>query len=119
MTRLYPLLLLTAVSVFLATEAVAAEIRCDIRSKVTCSSAGCTEKAPGMWNLIDLEGRRFSRCDYEGCDHYQMVVSRSGTYLNLEVPGRAMLAKMAADGSKYLEVATLGTKALVSHGTCK
>ena len=119
MTRPYTMVISIFVSVVLASEVVAAQLRCDIQSKVRCSSTGCTDSVLGLWNLIDLEGGRLSRCDQKGCDHYQMVVTRSGIYLNLEVPGRAMLAKMTMDGSDYLEVATIGTTALISHGSCK
>jgi hypothetical protein len=86
---------------------------------MACSATGCTKIALGLWNLIDLEEGRLSRCDKKGCDHYEMVVTRSGIFLNLEIPGRAMFAKMAADGSDYLEVATIGSTALISHGKCK
>ncbi len=97
----------------------AAEVRCDIQSKMNCSPSGCSDNALGAWNLIDFDSSRISRCDKNGCDHYTMTVTRSGAYLNIEVPGRGILVKMREDGSDYLEVVTLGTIALVSHGTCK
>ena len=97
----------------------AAEMRCIIHSKEACDSAGCKKVAPTIWSVIDLEKKRYSRCDSKGCDHYKMSVKKSGVYLNLEIPGKATFAKMSKDGSDFLEVATLGTTALVSHGSCK
>ena len=48
-----------------------------------------------------------------------MVLTRLGLYLNIEVPGKAMFAKMLVDGSEFLEVATLGSMIFVNFGTCK
>ena len=119
MTRIIIAALVALVVIGTVGTSHAAEIRCDIQSKVSCSSSGCIDNQPGAWNLIDIDSGRISRCDKKGCDQYAMTVTRSGAYLNIEVPGRGILVKMLTDGSDYLEVVTLGTTALVSHGTCK
>lgn len=97
---------------------LATELRCEISSKYTCSREGCSPNKLGVWNLIDLERGKFSRCDRNGCDQYDANVSQSGIYYNIEVPGHGVLAKMTLDGTEYIEVATLGTTVLVSFGSC-
>ncbi|MEJ2121955.1 MAG: hypothetical protein P8Z76_14870 [Alphaproteobacteria bacterium] len=97
----------------------AAAMRCDMSKKFACTAGGCRDNAITGWNVVDFKTNRFSRCDRKGCDHYPMTVKRSGLFLNIEIPGRAMFAKMSVDGSKYLEVVSLGTSVLVSYGSCK
>ena len=96
------LLVLGAVS-----SARSAELRCEIRAKYACNLSGCRENAVTVWNLIDLDALRFSRCDQKGCDHYTITT------------GHGMLARLSHDGSQYLEVVTLGTDVLVSYGSCR
>ena len=108
------LLVLGAVS-----SARSAELRCEIRAKYACSPLGCQESTITVWNLIDLDALRFSRCDQKGCDHYTITTSVSGIFMNIEVPGHGMLARMSHDGSQYVEVVTLGTDVLVSYGSCR
>ncbi len=103
----------------LAGPAFGAEIRCDISSRFACSPSGCVENTLGVWKLINFDAARFSRCDRNGCDNYSMSQTVSGIFMTIEVPGRAMLAKMTLDGSQYVEVVTLGTDVLVSYGSCQ
>jgi branched-chain amino acid transport system substrate-binding protein len=42
-----------------------------------------------------------------------------GIFIVIDVPRRAMVAKMAMDGSQFVEVVTTGTNAIVSFGACK
>jgi hypothetical protein len=44
---------------------------------------------------------------------------RSGAFIVVDVPSRGMVAKVAADKSSFLEVATLGMTALTSFGVCE
>ena len=94
-------------------------MRCEIASKFSCTSAGCATTKPSVFNIIDLELGKFSRCDANGCDEYSANVSRSGAYIIVDVPGRGTMAKLSADGTEYVEVATLGTTVLVSFGACR
>ena len=102
-----------------ASPAWANEIRCEIEAKYACNVSGCRENAITTWNLIDLDALRFSRCDQKGCDHYTITTSVSGIFINIEVPGHGMLARVSQDGSQYVEVVTLGTDVLVSYGSCR
>ncbi len=113
------ILALAAILAGLASPALGAEMRCDISSKFACSPSGCVENTLGAWNLINFDAARFSRCDRNGCDHYSMSHTVSGIFTNIEVPGRAMIAKMTGDGFQYVEVVTLGTDVLVSYGSCR
>ena len=103
----------------LATPATA-EMRCDIDSKFQCSAGGgCKSMDRTIYNLVDLEQLRYSRCDASQCDHMQMNASRSGLFINMEIPGSGMIAKMTLDGSEFTEIATLSTTAFISFGSCR
>ena len=102
-----------------ALPAWATEVHCEIEAKYACNSSGCRENAIAVWNLIDLDALRFSRCDQMGCDHYTITTSVSGAFMNIEVPGHGMLARVSHDGSQYVEIVTLGTDVLVSYGSCR
>ena len=94
-------------------------MRCEITSKFGCSPAGCAQGEIGAFNIIDADAGNFARCDVKGCDEYEANFHRSGKYINVDVPGRGMLAKLSDNGAEYLEVVTLGTFALVSFGACR
>ena len=102
----------------LPSAVMAAELQCDIAAKFSCQPTGCEPNQLGVWNLVDIERERFSRCDRNGCDHYDATVSQSGVFYNIEVPGRGIIAKMSLDGKSYMEVATIGVSALISFGSC-
>lgn len=112
-------LALTCIALVITMPVRAAAVRCEISKKFACSSSGCRDNVTTVWNLVDIKTNRFSRCDRKGCDHYPMTVTRSGLFINIDIPGRAMFAKMAADGSEFVEVVSLGTDVLVSYGSCK
>ena len=76
----------------------AAELRCEIATKNACGETGCRPGNITVWNLIDLEARRYSRCDRKSCDHYPANISVSGLFYNIAVPERGMLAKLSQDG---------------------
>ena len=112
-------LVLAFVMLGIALPASAAPMRCNITKKFACNPGGCRETKGTIWNLIDFKAGRFSRCDKKGCDHYPMSPSKSGIYVNIVIPARAMFAKMSRDGSEYVEVVSLRTLVLVSYGSCK
>ena len=60
------------VLVFFATTASTQPITCRIVSKFNCShEAGCAKEPTGVWNVIDITGETYSRCDNRGCDKYE------------------------------------------------
>lgn len=62
---------------------------------------------------------KYSRCDSVGCDTYDARISKSGQFLEIEVPGHGVLAKLDLDTLKFLEVVTLTTDVVyLSWGYC-
>ena len=110
---------LVLASFMLAAPAIADNLRCDIVAKYACSAGGCEPNQLGMWNVIDLDSGLFSRCDRDGFDSYNTEITESGMFYIIEVPGRGTIAKMAIDGSSFIEVTTLGTVAVISFGSCQ
>ena len=110
--------LILAILMF-ATPATADSLRCDITAKYACSAGGCEPRQLSTWNVIDPGSGLFSRCDLDGCDSYDAKITESGMFYTIEASGRGTIAKMARDGSSFLEVVTLGTVALVSFGSCQ
>jgi hypothetical protein len=106
--------------VYSATASFAQPIRCDITTKFACSSTGgCQANTLGVFNRIDLDRCKFSRCDSRGCDDYDAVIQRSGEFILIDVPGRGIFAKLSTDGSEFVEVTSLGTSILASFGSCR
>jgi hypothetical protein len=102
-------------------EAHAARWRCDITEKWNCQpgQGGCQAAVIGVANYIDTDHGKYSRCDQKGCDTFDAHLSTSGIYMHIDLPGRGVFAKMATDGSMFLETATLMMMTLVSFGKCK
>lgn len=111
--------LLPVFALTLSSPAFAQTVTCQISAKFGCSATGCAEARMGVWNVIDMPGQTYSRCDSRGCDKYDVHFARSGEFIIIDVPGRGFTAKLAADMSAFVEVATIGTQALVSFGACK
>ena len=93
--------------------------RCTFDQRETCSpDTGCEAVAPSTWVEVNLEAQTYARCDAKGCDPYDAVVTRSGIWRIVEVPGHATFAKIADDGL-IVDVASLNRTVLVSYGKCE
>lgn len=93
-------------------------LRCTWTEKVQCDpGSGCSAQPIKTWATIDLDGRRYQRCDRLGCDTYDASVTRSGVYRVIDLPGRGVFTKLADDG-RGTEVVSLGNSVLVSQGHC-
>ena len=59
---------------------------CAIDQKFHCDRGqGSQRISPGnSYNIIDLEGRLFARCDNKGCDEYPADFTQSGLFMNIE-----------------------------------
>jgi len=68
--------------------------------------------------MLDFDRKTYSRCDNKGCDQYPMVAVPSGAFLNV-VYNPSAIFKATADGSAYVEVATLGLVTYSQFGTCR
>jgi hypothetical protein len=116
-----------AMALSLASIARAQELRCEIAEKYVCETGGCKQGQASIWNMIDRAKKTYARCDRRGCDTYQANFSDCGIFMNIEVPGRGTIAKMATlnepvSGIKafsFHEVVTQLHAVLVSFGTCK
>ena len=102
-----------------ATPALAQELKCEIRQKYACEAADCKSIPASVWSLIDIGKATYTRCDTRGCDTYGARFSVSGDFINIDVPGRGMVAKVSADHTSFLEVATMGLSVLTSFGLCR
>jgi hypothetical protein len=101
------------------TVAAANTVQCSFTTKVQCDPIGpCKVLKPGVKLTIDLTAKRYSRCDKAGCDTYDAVVTSSGLYTLIEVPGHAMFAKIGPKGQST-EVVSLMNSVLVSQGICR
>jgi hypothetical protein len=118
-TMIGRLLAIAAIAVFIPDNAVANTVQCNFASKVQCDPIGpCRVLKPAVRLTIDLAAKRYSRCDRAGCDTFNAVVTPSGAYTLIEVPGHAMFAKIGPKG-KSTEVVSLMNSILVSQGTCR
>ena len=109
--------------VFLLTVAGSAQsqllsdLRCTPLTRQICSTAGCRPGPPATYAKLSFERSSYSRCDSKGCDAYPARIVRSGAFVTVEVPGRAMLARLD-EGNSFVEVVTLGLDTMISHGSC-
>jgi hypothetical protein len=97
-------------------------MRCQPTSKVVCESGSCKSIEPTTFILLgERKGEKiYSRCDRNGCDHYEAQSSISGIYDNWQLSeSRGVVFKRAVDNSEFIEVATLGLQAYLSWGACK
>jgi hypothetical protein len=96
------------------------KLECQIKETFVCEAgAACRALPVEIWNLIDTAGSNYARCnDARGCDNYDARVSYSGNFVNIEVPGRGIIATVSRGGA-FHEVATILHSVLVSVGTCK
>ena len=118
----------TSFDEFLRSSAMAGivEFSCFPTSRFDCDGGSCTPAAPATYFFVDYgtESGTYFRCDAKGCDPYPVEVNPSGEFTQF-VPsqGQAMLFKVATGdvlGNKgeFVDIATLGTLAIVSFGKC-
>jgi hypothetical protein len=94
---------------------------CVVAEKFHCApGASCQSMAVNVVLRIDWAKAKYSRCDTQGCDDYDMITQQAGNYINIvPIPPNGSIAKVAIDDGSFLEVATLMLSTLVSFGTCK
>ena len=111
------LFLVLVLSAFTASAAQAQLLKCEIKNKYVCEAGGCASVPAKEWKLVDSVQRTYTRCDVLGCDKYDAQFSRSGAYINIDIPARGVIAKIATD-TTFHEVATLGHRIFISFGSC-
>ena len=103
-----------------ASPVAAGTLRCDIATKNFCDADhGCNVTKAGVHNLIDLTLKTFARCDSMGCDTYDAEITKSGSFSNIDVPGRGVVAKLNEIDGSFVEIVTLMTQVYVSFGKCQ
>jgi hypothetical protein len=110
---LLPILLLSS------NPAIAQTVTCRLSAKFACQAAGCEALETTTWAVIDVAGQTYSRCDRRSCDKYPAQFSRSGAFLIIDVPGRGLTVKVAANMSSFVELVTIATAAVISFGACE
>ena len=104
-----------------------AELSCFPTSRFDCGGGSCTPAEPATYFFVDYgtESGTYFRCDAKGCDPYPVEVNQSGEFTQFTPSqGQAMLFKVATGdvlGNKgeFVDIATLGTGAIVSSGKCE
>ena len=110
--------LIVAVSTLLASPVAAEPMTCRWTSKQQCDpGAACRPAINKVWAPADVTGKRYQRCDRNGCDTYDATVSNAGAYTTFDLVGRGVFMKIGPDAAAT-EVVSLGNSVLVSHGTC-
>lgn len=113
-------LLLATLAIATSTEAWSAPMRCDFTEKYQCNpGSGCQPNVLGVWVVVDLDSKLYQRCDRNGCDTYDAVVSdRKGAFITIDLPARGVFMKIGQD-SRATEVVSLGNSVIVSQGVCR
>ena len=68
--------------------------------------------------MLDFDRKTYSRCDSKGCNQYPMLVAPAGAFVSA-VYNPSAIFKATADGSEYVEVATLGLTTYSQWGRCR
>jgi hypothetical protein len=103
-----------------ATIPACAVTTCTVDQKLSCSAAvGCQSIKNSIIIRIDWNQGSYSRCDAKGCDDFSMQFLPSGDFINVDVTGHGMLAKISKNGASFTEVITIMETAIVSFGNCK
>ena len=84
-----------------------------------CSAEGCKDIKPVTFIRWTPASARYERCGGSSpCDPYTVQLSHSGSYTNLVVPERGMMARVTA-GGEFVEVLTQMSAVYVYHGQCQ
>jgi hypothetical protein len=113
--------------VLAASSTQAQEYKCEIEDKYLCESTGCRPVPATAWNILNIQRETYARCDSKGCDIHDARFSPSGAFMNVQLPGRNTIAKMATidvpmatlKKFSFHEVATQFHAVYVSYGTCR
>lgn len=126
----------------LSLPASAERYECSTEKKFVCSlEQGCQSVQADTRLMIDLDAQIYTRCDQKRCDSYSSEISYSGVYIIATRPGTMLklLSPMGVETfnelaealseterqastpakSTFIDVATSGTSAFTSMGTCR
>ncbi len=104
-----------------ASNVAASEFTCHPAEKYLCSPGkGCQKSVVTVFAKFSATGAgraSYSRCDQRGCDQHDANTYSSGSFLNIELPGKAVFAKVGPDGA-WTEVVSLGNDVIIAQGRC-
>ncbi len=105
----------------LAYEQNVGALLCAPKSKVVCGPSDCDrDTGPSKtWMRVDLNAGTYSRCDSKGCDTYDATITESGLFTIIELSGRGASMKLQSATGDFVDLATAGTSAFISHGKCR
>jgi hypothetical protein len=84
-----------------------------------CTSDGCVAQKPSSWLEIDQPEGLYKRCDAKGCDAYAADITMSGAFLVVGLIGRPTMMKVSGLDGTFVDVATMGTAAVLNFGSCR
>ena len=100
--------------------AKAQQLSCDVQRKELCQiNIPCRKIDNTMVLKIDFERSRYSRCENNKCQSYEVAISNSGQFVNFSGGYHGLLAKLDTLSDELLEVATLGLNAFITFAKCK
>lgn len=94
---------------------------CTFTEKLQCDPGqNCRSVPSTVSTIMDQRTNRYMRCsvDFRDCDEYDARFSTGGDFLNVDLPGRSVFAKLSTDLS-VTEVAALGHSLMIGRGRCE
>lgn len=103
---------------FVGAARAESRFECRAERKLVCEAGQCEPAATvDSWSVLYVASEDYARCDPRGCDRYDAHARASGAFINIDLPGRSMWAKIGDDGS-FVEAAALGGTVVLSFGRC-
>jgi hypothetical protein len=94
-------------------------LNCQVSSGQICGLEGCKSAKPVTSVRWHPNSKKYQRCGGNAqCDDYTAQVAYSGSWANISVPERSMLARLTASG-QFVEVVTQMDSVYVYHGQCQ
>lgn len=101
------------------TWAKAQTLNCQMSRGQICGPDGCESVKPVTHVQWHPNEKKYQRCGGSSpCDDYDAQVSYSGSWANIAVPDRSMMARLTASG-QFVEVLTQMDSVYVYHGQCQ
>jgi hypothetical protein len=95
-------------------------LKCSWSQKQQCAPGQPCRPAPlDMWAKVDLQKKKYRRCDRRGCDTYDALVQIDrAAFTNIDLPGLGLFVKIGPD-QRATEVVSFGNVIMISQGWCK
>lgn len=107
--------------VFLILACVCAQAQtftCKIDRIHQCRIEGCVPRESTAYREFDATAKRYSRCNWEGCENHDAEFVDAGIYWNILVRSEMLVAKVNKDGSGFVETMLFDPMGFVTFATC-